>query len=158
MSRLVVVLLRLVLVVLLLGLLLAQVLTPIVAHETGTQFPEFQRLVVPYSVLAILAIACIQSALAMVWKLLSLTTRGEVFTARALPWVDAIIISAAVATLLALAVLIHVIGIVQTGGPGVLLALLGSVAAGSGLVLLMTVLRGLLKSATEYRSELAEVI
>src|SRR5674476_318723 len=88
-------LLRVVLVVLLLGTVLAQVLLPVFASEVGTTFPEVAYLVVPYSLAAILAIACGQVALLVVWRLLSLVDRGVIFTRRALRWVDVITACAA---------------------------------------------------------------
>ena len=83
-------LLRVALVVLLLGTVLAQVLVPVYASEVGTRFPEVAYLVVPYSVAAILFIGCGQVALLVVWRLLSLVDGGVIFTRRALRWVDVI--------------------------------------------------------------------
>lgn len=151
-------LLRVALVVLLLGSVLAQVLLPVFGSEEGRIFPELAYLVVPYSVAGILAIACGQLALLAVWRLLSLVNSGVIFTRRALGWVDVITACAAVATILSAGVLIHLLFFVRVGGPGVLLGLAATLAGGLAFVLLMIVMRGLLQSAIADRSELDEVI
>ncbi len=74
-------LLRVALVVLLLGTVLAQVLLPVFGSEEGRIYPELAYLVVPYSAAGILAIACGQVALLVVWRLLSLVDGGVIFTA-----------------------------------------------------------------------------
>ncbi|HEX7496778.1 MAG TPA: DUF2975 domain-containing protein, partial [Candidatus Limnocylindrales bacterium] len=83
-------LLRVALVVLVLGAVVAQVLVWVVASEEGGIYPELAYLVVPYSVAGILAIACGQVALLVVWRLLSMVNGGVIFTRRALRWVDVI--------------------------------------------------------------------
>jgi hypothetical protein len=151
-------LLRVALVVLLLGTVLVQVLLPVFASETGRRFPEVEYLVVPYSVAAILFIGCGQVALLVVWRLLSLVDSGVIFTLRALRWVDAIIASAVVATVLSAGVWIHMIGFVPGSGGPMLYYLAACVAGGLAFVLLMVVMRGLLESAIADRTELDEVI
>ena len=158
MTKLVRQLLRVALVVLLLGFVLAQVLLPVVAHEAGTTYPELAYLVVPYSVAGILAIACSQVALLLVWRLLSLVSGGVIFTRRALRWVDVITACAAVATVLTAGPMIHLLFFVGIGGPGVVLGLAACLASGLAFVLLMIVMRGLLESAIADRTELGEVI
>jgi hypothetical protein len=151
-------LLRVALVVLLLGTVLAQVLLPVFASEEGRIFPEVAYLVVPYSVAGILFIACVQVALLVVWRLLSLVDDGVIFTRRALRWVDVITACAAVATVLSAGVLIHLLFFVGIGGPSVVLGLPASLAGGLAFMLLMVVMRGLLESAIADRTELDEVI
>ncbi|ROR95884.1 hypothetical protein EDD28_0448 [Salana multivorans] len=158
MSRLVIVLLRVMLIVLLLGAVLAQVLVPIAASEIGVLYPEVEHLVVPYSVAAILAIACAEVVLVVIWRLLSLVADGMIFSVGSLRWVDAIVVAIGVATVLSAGVLVHLVGVAQVGGPGVALTLLGTVAAGIALALLMVVMRGLLRSAAHDRGELDGVI
>jgi hypothetical protein len=109
-------LLRVALVVLLLGTVLAQVLVPVAASQFGTTVPEVAYLVVPYSLAAILFIACVQVALLVVWRLLSFVDGGVIFTRRALRWIDVITSCAAVATVLSAGVLIHMLGFVPGGG------------------------------------------
>jgi hypothetical protein len=152
------VLLRVVLAVLLLGSVLAQALVPLFASETGTRFPEVAYLVVPYSVAAILFIACGQVALLAVWRLVSLVDAGVIFTRRAVRWVDVIMACAAVAAVLSLGVLIHMLAFVPGGGGPMIYYLAATLAAGLAFVLLMVIMRGLLLSAIADRSELDEVI
>ena len=151
-------LLRVALVVLLLGTVLVQVLVPVYASQVGTIFPEVAYLVVPYSVAAILFIACVQVALLVVWRLLSLVDGGVIFTRRALRWVDVIIACAVVATVLSAGVLIHMLGFVPGGGGPMIYYMVACIAGGLAFVLLMIVMRGLLESAIADRTELDEVI
>ena len=150
-------LLRVALVVLLLGTVLAQILVPVVASEEARTFPEVEYLVVPYSVAGILAIACVQVALLVVWRLLSMVDGGVIFSRRALRWVDVITACAVVATVLCAGPLIHLLA-VHGGGPGIVLGLAAALAGGLAFVLLMVVMRGLLESAIADRTELDEVI
>jgi Protein of unknown function (DUF2975) len=150
-------LLRVVLVVLLLGTVLAQLLLPVFASQEGMIFPEVAYLVVPYSVAAILFIACGQVALLVVWRLLSMVDGGVIFTRRVLSWVDVITACAAVATVLSAGVLIHLLGFVGVHVAR-LLWLAACVAGGLASVLLLVVMRGLLESAIADRIELDGVI
>ena len=151
-------LLRVALVVLLLGSVFAQLLVPVYASQVGTTFPEVAYLVVPYSVAAILFIACGQVALLVVWRLLSMIGGGVIFTRRALRWVDVIIACGVVATVLSVGVWIHMLAFVPGGGGPMGLYMVAVVVAGVAFVLLMIVMRGLLESAIADRTELDEVI
>ena len=151
-------LLRVALVVLLLGTVLAQVLVPVLASQEARIFPEVEYLAVPYSVALILVIACVQVALLVVWRLLSMVDGGVIFTRGALRWVDVIIACAVVATVLCAGPLIHLLFVVDAGGPLVALGLPATLAGGLAFVLLMIVMRGLLESAIADRTELDEVI
>ena len=151
-------LLRVALVLLLLGTVVAQLLLPVYATEVGTRFPEVAYLVVPYSGAAILFIGCGQVALLVIWRLLSLVDGGVIFTRRAVRWVDVITACAAVATALSAGVLIHMLGFVPGGGGPTIYYMAACVAGGLAFVLLMVVMRGLLESAIADRSELDEVI
>lgn len=105
-----------------------------------------------------MALACVQVALAVIWHLLTLVSRESIFSARSLRWVDVIAGCAGTVTLLTTGILIHLIGIVQLGGPGMVLLLTAGIALGVALVLLMIAMRGLLEAAIADRDELAEVI
>jgi hypothetical protein len=140
-------LLRAALVVLLLGSVFAQFLVPLEASMVGTTYPEVGYLVVPYSVAAILFIVCIQVALLVVWRLLSLVDGGAIFTRRALRWVDVIIGCAVVATILSAGVLVHMLSFVPGGGGPTGLYMIACITGGLAFVLLMIVMRGLLESA-----------
>jgi len=149
--------LRVCLLVLLLGSVLAQLLVPVAAAGVEETFPEVGYLVVPYSVAGIIVIACGQVALFVVWRLLSMISGGAIFTGRALHWVDVLTACGAVATIVNAAVWVHLLS-VHGGGPGIILWLLASTAFGMTFVLLMLVMRGLLEAAVADRTELDEVI
>lgn len=158
MTKLAIRLLRVALVVLLLGSVLAQVLLPVQAYEEGTLFPELAYLVVPYSLAGVVGIACGQVALLAVWRLLSLVNRGVIFSRGALRWVDIITACAAIATLLWTGPMIHLLFFVGVGGPLVLLGLAACAAGGLAFLLFTVVMRGLLEAAIADRVELDEVI
>jgi uncharacterized membrane protein YpjA len=151
-------LLRVVLAVLLLGSVLAQVLLPVFASEEGRIFPEVEYLVVPYSVAAILFIACGQVTLLVVWRLLSMVDGGVIFTGRALRCVDVVTACAAVATILGAGVLIHMLIFVPGSGGPTIYFLAACVASALASVLFVVVMRGLLVSAIADRTELDAVI
>lgn len=159
MNRIIVRGLRVLIVLIALGCLLGQTLIlPLMAFEAADLYPEVASLAVPYLVAAILAVLCVQVALGALWKLLSMAASDAVFAERAFRWVDVIIASAGVATAMTFGVAIHLLGIVQLGGPGAVLALGGATIGGLAFVLLMVVMRGLLRRATDDRNELAEVV
>ena len=151
-------LLRVALVLLLLGTVIAQVLLPVYASEVGTRFPEVAYLVVPYSGAAILFIGCGQVALLVIWRLLSLVDGGVIFTRRAVLWVDVITACGAVATILSAAVLVHLLAFVPGGGGPTIYYLAACITGGLAFVLVMVVMRGLLLSAIADRTELDETI
>ena len=151
-------LLRVALIPLLLGAVVAQFLVPAIASQVGTTFPEVAYLVVPYSVAGILVIACGEVALLAVWRLSSLVDDGVIFSRGALRWVDVITACGAVATVLSAVVLGHMLAFVPGGGGPMVYYLAACVAVGSVFVFLMIVLRGLLVAAIADRAELDEVI
>ena len=158
MTRTSVALLQIIFAVLGLGAVLAQVTIPFIAADFGRQYPEVAHLVVLYSVLAIAAIVCAEVMLFATSRLLVMVARGALFTDAALRWVDTFVAFAAVATALCAFVWVHLIVIEETGGPGELL-LIGALAlVGLAVAVLMTVLRGVLKSATTNHRDLAGVI
>ncbi|MDA8201614.1 MAG: DUF2975 domain-containing protein [Chloroflexi bacterium] len=158
MDRLAVRLLRVALVVLLLGSVLAQVLVPMYGTMEESSFPALAYLVLPYSVAGILVIACGQVALLVVWRLLSLIEGGVIFTRSALRWVDAITACGAVATALSAGALVHLLAFVGAHNATLVAALAVVLAGGLAFVLLTVVMRGLLESAIAARTELDEVI
>lgn len=159
MRTIVILLLRAALVILLAGSVLLQVLVPVYASEVGRSTPEVAHLVVPYSVAAILFIACGQAILVAIWRLLSMIGSDVIFTSRALRWVDVIIVGGAVATALGVAVLVQMVFFFIPGGPGpVVFYLAGVIGAGVTFVLLMVVMKGLLAAAIADRTELEGVI
>jgi hypothetical protein len=131
------------------------VIVPISAVSMSRTFPEFAFIAVPFTIIAIATLACIQVALVAVWALLAMVQRGSIFTGRAFRWVDVIIGASLAATALILAA---AIGTLQTGPPGLMLALSGVALVGGAIALLLLVMRGLLRTATALEGELAEVV
>lgn len=148
---------RATLALLLAGLLVVQVMiVPLLMADLAAE-PEVAHLRWPIGVVGILGLATVEVALVCVWRLLTLTRRGTVFSAAAFRWVD-VIIGAAVAAWLLAVVLAFVLAPGEAVAPGmVLLVVVGGVAA-AGVALLVLVLRALLRQAVALRSELAEVI
>ena len=124
----------------------------------GTTYPEVEYLVIPYSVAAIVFIACVQVALLVVWRLLSLVDGGIIFTRRAVRWIDLIIGCAAVATALSTGVLVHMVLFVPGGGGPTIYFIAACIVGGLAFVLLVIVMRGLLESAIADRAELGKLI
>ena len=159
MNRLFTLALRAALIVLFLGAIFAQVwLIPQLSRDIASATPELAYLAPPYVGLWILVAACCQVALVAVWMLLGKIRRGAIFTDRAFVWVDAIIGAGAVATLLVAGFEVHLLGIVDVGGPPLGILLTGLVGIGGTFVLTMLVMRGLLRSATTIKTELDEVV
>lgn len=158
MNRFAVTLLRGTLILLAVGTLATQVLTPIVAVDAGKEFPELSHLVIPYSIAAIAAILCFQVALFAVWKLLSMAAADRIFSDPARRLVDVIVVCAAIATVLGCTVCTHLVFIEQNGGPGALAGLAICAVGGVTAVLVMIVVRGLLGIATADHHELIGVI
>ncbi|WP_084631207.1 DUF2975 domain-containing protein [Demequina aestuarii] len=150
--------LRLLLVLLFLGAVGGQALVPLAASVMGEDYPEVDHLVLPYSIAGIAAIACFQVAIVVVWRLLTMAATGEVFTAKALRWVEVIAWSGAIAALICGGVTSHMMVAENIGGPPAIFLWIGSLVGGTAFVLLMVVMRGLLAVAIADRSELAEVI
>lgn len=138
--------------------LLAQVLIPIIAADIGKNLLELQHLVVPYSVLAIVAILIFQVALIALWKLVSLAASSRIFTPVASRLCRVIQVSAITATVVVSLTLGHLIFIEQNGGPGALYALVIGLFVGSAIALTMYVLGEILDTATREHNELKEVI
>lgn len=141
------------------GTVFAQVLViPSVAAEQATTWPEVDYLRWPYTAAAVAAVACVQVALVAIWALLAKVEHDRVFSDRAFAWVDLIIGAAVAATVLSAGMAAHLLFVEGVGGPGVVLGLAGVLVGGSTFALLMTVMRGLLRTATNMRGELAEVV
>ncbi|MGJ9407295.1 DUF2975 domain-containing protein [Nesterenkonia aurantiaca] len=150
--------LRAALSLLMLGSLIVQVAIPVNAESAGEVFPEIEPLTVPYAILAIAAIVGVQVGLVATWRLAAMVSKDRIFDASALKWVDVILVALIITTGLAAAVFVHLIFIVQVGGPLTLVGLGGALTLGVSLLLLLAVMRGLLVQAIDYRSELAGVV
>ena len=134
--------------------------------------PEFAPSRWVYAVAGILGVACVEAAMVPLWNLLTLMDRLDVFSGRAVRWVDAIIACAAVEAAPVLFVTLYG-GLahaeyrdpasgaymdVALGAPGVvLLGTVGLLLLLAAFVLLMLVMRSLL-AAIAQRDELEAVI
>ncbi|MFF3632005.1 DUF2975 domain-containing protein [Streptomyces sp. NPDC002164] len=148
-----------------LGLFGQFVVIPTTAADEVDRFPPYAPFAAPYATVAIIGVACVQVALVAVWMLLTMVRRDAIFTPRAFRWVDTVIGSSAVATLLALGVTGH-LTLAEIPTPdddnmavlGALFAAMASVGVGTAFVMLIVIMRGLLRKATDLETEIAEVV
>ncbi|MGY5138100.1 DUF2975 domain-containing protein [Streptomyces nigrescens] len=150
--------------VILFGLFGQIVVIPTTAADEVDHFPPYAPFAAPYVTVAIVGIACVQVALAAVWMLLTMVERDAIFTPRAFRWVDTIIGSSIVATLLAIGITGH-LALTDIPSPDDGMEVLGSLAAatasvgvGASFVMLIVIMRSLLHKATELQTEIAEVV
>ncbi|KUG56331.1 hypothetical protein AVL62_16215 [Serinicoccus chungangensis] len=138
-------------------LLMQTVLLPWLSGEMARDLPAEAHMRWPMLSLAVLGLLCVQAVLVCTIRLLSFVRDGQVFSPSALGWVDGIIAAFAAAGLVCLATLIY--QSMTIAGPLLwMLALLGGVLAGSGLALLVWVMRAMLVQATKLRTEMEMVI
>jgi hypothetical protein len=110
---------------------------------------------------SIAGLLCVQVVIVCTWQLLTLVRDDRIFSAGALPWVDAIVGAFAVGWLMALAAFVcayyFIVDEVSDDAalPVLLLVLL---LVGAVVGLLVVVMRALLKQATVLRSDLEAVI
>lgn len=150
--------LRVLIGLLLLLLLVAQfIAVPYVAADFSVRYPEFAPLRVPVTAAAILLILCVEANFLCVWQLLSLVRRDAIFSREAFRWVRGILVALVAATAIVAAafVLLLVAGAVT---PTISLLLVFGTVIGSGLCLLVLVLRGLLEKALRLEEDLSEVV
>src|ERR671917_147349 len=155
MSQLVILARRVLLILIALGALGGQILIILVIAMKIAE-SEMASLAVPYSVLGVAAIACVEVALVALWVLLSMVRRGAIFNERAFRWVGVISVAGLVAAILVAALCMHAGEI--DDAPGLILIGGGVVIGGAAFALLMVVMHSLLRSATVLRRELDEVV
>ncbi|MEU9499027.1 DUF2975 domain-containing protein [Streptomyces sp. NPDC048196] len=148
----------------LVGLFGQIVVIPTTAADEVDRFPPYAPFATPYVTVAIVGVACVQAALVAVWRLLTMVRRDALFSPPAFRWVDLIIGASVVATLLALGVTGH-LALADIPSPddgmavlGALAAALAGVGVGAAFAMLVVILRGLLRKATDLRAEMAEVV
>jgi uncharacterized membrane protein YjdF len=120
---------------------------------------------VAYTTVAVLGVACIQVALIALWQLLAMIKSGAIFSLKAFRWLDTIIGAALGATAIAFGVAMHltfgVIPYSEDQSMDALGAWGGSiicVGVGLAFAMLMVIMRGLLRKATDLEAEMAEVV
>ncbi|MBR8743045.1 DUF2975 domain-containing protein [Nocardiopsis sp. MG754419] len=151
-------------VALLLGLFGQFVVIPGVAAAEVARFPPYERIAAPYVTVAVLGVLCVQIALVAVWMLLGMLRSDTLFDHRAFARVDVIIGSALVATLLAAGVTVH-LALTDMPFPNGAMDAVGALggaflgtATGACCTMLLVLMRGLLRKATDLRTEMSEVI
>jgi hypothetical protein len=148
----------------LLGLFGQIVVIPTTAADEVDRFPPYAPYATPYVTVAILGVACVQVALVATWMLLDMVRRGAIFTPRAFRWVDIIIGSSVVATLLAIVVTGHLaMASIPSPDDGMevisaFFAAIASAGVGASFAMLIVIMRGLLRKATDLQTEIAEVV
>jgi hypothetical protein len=133
------------------------VIIPLAASENMANFPDYRPLAIAGIVWAIVAVACVQAVLALLWVLLSMVGRGRIFVPNALRVLSAMIWCAVAFTGLVLLALV-VLTIASATPALVLIGLIAGGLVGVMAILVFIVIRGLLSTATTYADELAEVI
>lgn len=149
---------RVAVVMVALSTVLAQVLLPLLAWETGTMYPEVEHLVVPYSVAAVLMVVGVQVALVCVWLLVSAISRGTLFNPSTVVLIHVIRIAVLIAAVIPAAVAVHLLFFVGLGGPGVMLGLGFVCVVGAASVILLTLGKRVYLSAMAEHAELDAVI
>jgi hypothetical protein len=130
---------------------------PWLSGVMAQDYPAEAHMRWPMLVLAVLGLGCVELGIVCTLRLLGLTVREEVFSRRALRWVDGIIGAFLAGALVCLATIVYQ-SFTVAGPPAWMLLLLGGVLGGIGMALLMLVMRRLLVRATSLRTELAAVI
>jgi len=133
------------------------VVIPQTAASMATLYPEFAQLRVPGILIGVAFALCAQVLLVCVWRLLALVRVGSIFRSTSFVWVDVALGAVVVATLLVVGSLV-VLQIAGASPPSISLLCVIGVVVGSGLSLLIVVLRGLLRKATELEHDLSEVV
>lgn len=133
------------------------VIVPAVAAQSAWRYHEIAYLQVPGIVVGILFLACVQVVLVCVWRLLSLVREDAIFRPSAFPLVDLSLGAVVFATVLVVITLVTLLSVGVQNASISLLCTLG-IVVGSGLSLLIVVLRGLLRKASQLEHDLSEVV
>lgn len=158
MHRITIVVLKTLIACLLALLVFCQIfVVPAVAAQSAVRYREIAYFEIPGTLVGIAFLLCVQVVLVCVWRLLSLVREDSIFSESAFPDVDVSLGAVGFATLL---VLIALVALSLTGfmTPSITLLLLLGVVVGAGLSLLIVVLRGLLRKASQLEHDLSEVV
>jgi hypothetical protein len=159
-SRLVIPL-RVLLVMVFLGLLVAQVMSfpGEFLFEEGSETDPWRW---PLLVFFELEALCLQVVIVCVWRLLTLVQHDRIFTPASLRWVDVIMWAFVAAWLLLAALAGSLVAYIyftpELRDPGTPALLIGITLIGAVLVLLVVVMRELLQQATSLRTDMEGVI
>lgn len=145
-------------VLLLLSTLVIEILIiPVFIFDLAQSFPEFAWLRWPGIIGGVLLCLCVQFALICVWKLLPMTETDQIFDGSAFPWVNRMLGATTTFTIAVVAGGLALLA-VDAANPGVLIIGVLAFGGGSGITLLLLVMRGLLVRASDLSREMAEVI
>jgi hypothetical protein len=155
--------LRVLLVLVFIGLLVAQFLSlPGEFRQQADEHPEAGF--IPWLLLtfAILEVVCIQIVIVCTWRLLTLVRSDRIFSQESFVWVDVIVWTMVGAWLLLASLSASLIAVIyftpELRDPGTPILLTGMTLIGGVVVLTIVVLRALLRQATVLRADLEEVI
>ena len=158
MHRTAIITLKTLILVLVALLLVCQVFViPAVAQQMIERSPQLDYLQVPGIVVTVGFLLCVQVALVCVWRLLTLVRASIIFSENAFTYVNIILGIVALATFLILGSFITLAATGSASPSVVILCLLG-IVVGSGLALMIVVMRGLLRKASQLERDLAEVV
>lgn len=158
MDRTAIVALKALIVVLIALLLVCQIfVVPGVARQMAERSPELGHLQLPGILVTVGFLLCVQVALVCVWRLLSLVRESSIFSVDAFTWVDIILGAVAVATILIAGSFITLLAAGVASPTVTILCALG-IVLGSGFGLLIVVMRGLLRKASQLEHDLSEVV
>lgn len=130
---------------------------PWLSGQYADEYPDLAGMRWPLLTLAIIGLCCVEAGAVCTLRLLRFTARDDVFSARALRWVDGIIGAFLAGSLVCFATLAYEDN-APAGSPAWMLVLLFTAFSGIGMALLMVVMRRLLVQATTLRSEMESVI
>lgn len=158
MHRTAIVTLKTLILVLTALLLVCQVaVVPAVAQQMVDRSPQLDYLQVPGILVTVGFLLGVQVALVCVWRLLSLVRASIIFSDTAFTYVNIVLGMVALATLLIVGSFIT-LAIAGVASPSVTILCMLGIVVGSGLALLVVVMRGLLRQASQLERDLAEVV
>lgn len=158
MQRSTIAVLKVIIAALILLLLCCQIfIVPAVAAQSAWRYHEIAYLQIPGIVVGVLFLLCVQIVMVCVWRLLSLVREDSIFSESAFPDVDVSLGAVVGATVL---VVVTLVTLLATGvmTPSIALLCALGVVVGVGLSLLVVVLRGLLRKASQLEQDLSEVV
>ena len=110
---------------------------------------------------SVLGLACVQVVIVSTWTLLTMVTQDRIFSASAMPWVNAIVRAVAAGWVMLLGALVcayYFIVDEVSDDPVLPALLLLALLFGAVLGLLMVIMRALLRQATTLRADMEAVI
>jgi hypothetical protein len=149
--------LRVLLVLLFAGLIVAQVMSmPGQFAYMAREDPDMAYLRWPLTIWSIVELLCVQVVIVCTWKLLTLVTADRIFSTAAFAWVDAIVWTLGAGWVLFFDVYVY-LGLLATD-PALPIIMTGMILVSGVLILLVVVLRALLQQATTLRTDMEAVI